>query len=230
MRAHRRSLALGLGTMLLVAGCQRGSLASVPAEQSSGPPPTFVSQETVAASSFADYCGSATISIDYAPYTTNSLAGYGWQFVVVDVTGIEPAIFNTPDGSAPPGFPKAAVSAGPSLMLYTPVDVQIAQAISGPATPGPGQFLVEGGTAGCYTMFVSPTPKVEIGMRYVFIVSDAPDASGKAALPVLKARFAWPVDANGVVATDDGPMSLEDLAKIVLSATPWSAPAGSIFP
>jgi hypothetical protein len=202
----------------------------VPAEQSSGPLPTLLAKETVAASPFTNYCGSATISIDYAPYTAKTLAGYGWQFVLVDVTGIEGAIFNTPDGSAPPGFPKAAASAGPSFMLYTPIDVQIAQAISGPATPGPGQFLVEGGTAGCYTMFVSPTPNVEIGMRYVFIVSDAPDASGKAALPVLQARFAWPVDAKGVVATDDGPMSLEDLAKIVLSATPSSAPAASSLP
>jgi hypothetical protein len=177
-----------------------------------------VAEATASATPSAGYCGSATISIDYAPYTTATLARYGWEFVVVDVVGFEPGTFNTPDGKAPAGFPKASGARDPNLVIYTPIDVQIDQAISGAWNLGRGQFLVEGGIVGCFTMSVYGTPKVEIGARYVFIVSDAPDASGRV-LPLPNVVFAWPVDPNGIVTTVDGLMSLDDLEKLVTQGT-----------
>jgi hypothetical protein len=177
-----------------------------------------------------DGCGSADISIDYLPYTVATLAGYGWSFVVADVVGFEPAIFNTPDGDAPPGFPERPSSPHPNpnaeAMVYTPVDVVIDRAISGPWSPGPSQFLIEGGTVfleggavDCFVMRVYPAPHVEPGASYVFILSDALDADGQKPLPVPKARFAWIVGPGGMVQTVDGPMSIDELTEIVSGAT-----------
>ena len=182
-----------------------------------------------------DDCGSATISIDYLPYTTATLAGYGWDFVVADVAGFEPAIFNTPDGSRPPDFPGRPSSPNPNgnaqALIYTPVNVVIDRPISGPWSPGPEQFLVEGGTVpleggpvDCFTMWVSPVTQVEPGSRYVFILSEALDNGGEDLLPRHKARFAWPVDQAGMVRTIDGLMSIDELTEIVLGAAPTPNP------
>jgi hypothetical protein len=159
--------------------------------------------------------------------------------VVADVVGFDPAIFNTADGSWPIGFPGRPTFPRPNNnaenMIYTPINVQIERAISGPWSPGPGQFLVEGGTiAGqyvfegetmdCFTMRVSPVPQVEPGSRYVFILSEALDNGGEEALPLHKASFAWPVDRAGMVRTVDGPMSIGELTQIVLDAAPSAQP------
>ena len=176
--------------------------------------------------------------IDYLPYTTATLAGYGWDFVVADVEGFDPAIFNTPDGSQPPEFPARPTVPRPNTnaedMIYTPVNVVIERAISGPWSPGPSQFLVEGGTVlleggpiGCFEMRVSPVPQVEPGSRYVFILTEALDNGGENPLPLQKARFAWPVDAAGTVLTPDGPMTIDELTQVVLGATPSPEPHGS---
>jgi hypothetical protein len=182
-----------------------------------------------------DRCGSATISIDYLPYTTSTLAGYGWDFVVADVVAFESAIFGTPDGSPPPGFPGWPSSPNPNdnllTPIYTPVNVVIHRAISGRWRPGPSRFLVEGGTVllesgavGCFEWRVSPVPSMRPGSRYVLILSEALDADGQNPLPLHKARFAWPVDPAGVVSTPEGPMSIDNLTKIVLDAAPSEAP------
>lgn len=176
-------------------------------------------------------CGSATVSIDYLPYTTAILAGYDWDFVVADVVGFEPAIFNTRDGIPPPGYPATSPripnpDGNAETMIYTPINVVIDRTISGPWRPGPFQLLVEGGTVlleggpvGCFTMSVSPVPHVEPGSRYVFILSEALDAEGEKPLPLPKARFAWPVNQTGNVVTVDGNMSIEALTELVQEAT-----------
>ena len=159
---------------------------------------------------------------------------------MADVVGFDPAIFNTPDGSRPPGFPDrpSSPNGNAETLIYTPVDVVIDRAISGPWRPGPGQFLVEGGTVAvhyvvedksidCFTMRVSPVPQVEPGSRYVFILSEALDNAGEQPLPLHKARFAWPVDPAGMVPTPDGPMSIDKLTRLVLDATPSLEPRGS---
>jgi hypothetical protein len=160
------------------------------------------------------------------PFTTATLAGYGWDFVVADVVGLDAAIFNTPDGSRPSEFPAQPTFPRPNnnaeTMIYTPINVEIDRVISGRWSPGPGQFLVEGGTIGCFTMWVSPVPHVEPGSRYVLVLSEALDDGGEDPLPLHKARFAWPVDPTGTVATPDGPKSIDQLTQIVTDARPSS--------
>jgi hypothetical protein len=161
---------------------------------------------------------------------------------VADVVGFAPAIFNTPDGSQPSGFPARPTFPRPNnnaeTMIYTPVNVVIDRAISGPWSPGPGEFLVEGGKVAvhyvvegksidCFEMRVDDVPRVDPGSRYVFILSEALDNGGEKQLPLHKARFAWPVDSAGMVATPDGRMSIDQLTTVVVDATPSLGPQGS---
>jgi hypothetical protein len=216
-----------------VAACQAGLGASQSFPQLAATPPSFAPiRSTLASPRSTSGCGSATISIDYLPYTTATLAGYGWDFVVADVVGFEPAIFNTPDGSRPPGFPPSGPSnADPDgnaeTLIYTPVNIVINRAISGRWKPGASQILVEGGTVfleggpvDCFEMRVSPVPHVEPGSTYVFVLSEALDAAGQNPLPLPKARFAWPVDRGGIAATADGNMSIEALTELAQNAAP----------
>jgi hypothetical protein len=217
MSMNPAPFAVGLATLLFVAGCSApGSIASVPPSPDSSP--SAVPEVTASAPPLSDdYCGSATINIDYQPLTTATMAETGWDFIVVNVVGFGAAYFNTSDGKAPPGFPKDSTT---DVMVYTPIDVAIDEAIGGVALSGGGRFLVEGGKVGCYTMFVTPTPQVEVGKSYVFITSVALDSTGKIELPLTKARFAWPIDSKGIVATVDGPMSIAQLRVKVLDARP----------
>jgi hypothetical protein len=223
-------VAVGCATLLVVAACQAGSRASGPWTNSTAAPPVASGPSTSAGESPQSTigCGSATISIDYAPYIAASLAGSGWDFVVADVVGFDPATFNTPDGSRPPDFLGRPSSPKPNYnaedMIYTPVNVEIDRAISGLWSPGPSHFLIEGGTVGCFRMWVSPVPQVKPGSRYVFVLSEALDNGGVKPLPLHKARFAWPVDRAGMVTTIDGRMSIDDLAEIVLGAAPSTEP------
>jgi hypothetical protein len=125
--------------------------------------------------------------------TTATMAETGWDFIVVNVVGFGAAYFNTSDGKAPPGFPKDSTT---DVMIYTPIDVVIDEAIAGVALPG----------------------AVEVGKNYVFITSVAFDSTGQSELPLPKARFAWPVDSKGIVTTVDGPMSIAQLRVKVLDA------------
>jgi hypothetical protein len=172
----------------------------------------------------ASLCGSTTMSIDYAPYTTAILAGYGWDFVVADAVAFGPAFFNTADGQRPPEF--GAKPSGHSRdpnrepRVYTPVDVVIERVINGRRIPGPSRFLIEGGTVGCFEMWVDAAPRVVPGSRYVFILTEAFDADGKDPLTDPKSVFAWPVDPSGQVTTVDGLMSIDELTEIVSAASP----------
>lgn len=208
-------------TVLLLTGCETAGSISVPPDASVGEttltPSSAPSPSTVAST---DGCGSANISVDYAPFTTSTLAGYGWGFAVGTVTSIEPAIFNTPDGSMPTGFMVKPGLGKPRAngKIYTPIDVQVDQAISGPMKPGVDRVLIEGGTVGCYTTRVDVSPVVEKGARYVFVVTDAQDSGGTSLLGLQEAKFAWPVDAVGTVETVDGPMTLDQLGQVVAKA------------
>jgi len=145
--------------------------------------------------------------------------------VVADVTGFGPAFFNTEDGARPPVPGDAVSSFNPNAetLVYTPVEVVIDHSITGELLPGPNRFLAAGGVVGCYTMRVYPTPVVEVGSRYVFIVTTALDNFGQSELSSKEAKFAWPVDEDGTVATVDGPMSIEQLTAIV-TAPPSLSP------
>ena len=213
----------------LVAGCAAPNISQ--------PGPTSVPTVTIAPTPSAaptaspeptGSCGSSTIWIDYAPYTTATLAGYGFDFVVADVVGFDPANFNTPDGKRPPGFGTRPSSPQPNpeaeTRIYTPVNVLIDHAISGSWSPGPDQFLIEGGTVGCFTIRVDAAPRVNPGSRYVFILNEALDSDGHRPGPEQEVVFAWPADSGGTVTTVDGRMSIDELTRIVREATPSPSP------
>lgn len=169
------------------------------------------------------------MSIDFAPYSIASLARRGRGFVLATVEGFEPAIFNTPDGRPPPGFPSRPSSPNPNgnaeAMIYTPINVVVDEVVTGSLGPGPGQIIVEGGTVGCFEMRVAPVPQVQSGSRYVFILTTALSDDGVTTLPMPKAVFAWPFEPGGrVVNTVEGPMLLDDLIRAVRDAAPPSQP------
>jgi hypothetical protein len=224
-----------LGLLLVVSACHTGALSSAIPTEPSEPQPTATSEATPTGPIDTHLCGSTDEFLDYLPYTTASLAERGWDFVLADVIGFEPAFFNTVDGKAPIGFPNPPSSLSPNpkadTLIYTPMDVNIVTVISGPWTPGTTEFLIEGGTVpieggevDCFTMRVDDVPHVQPKSRYVLVLSEALYADGEKALPFSKARFAWPVDANGTVMTHDGPMSIDDLTRVVSEVTPSSSP------
>jgi len=143
---------------------------------------------------------------------------------VADVNGHRPAFFNTEGGARPQASDGKLGSSYPDpnaeVMVYTPVEVDVNHSIKGPLVPGPNQFLIAGGVVGCYTMRVYPSPVVENGSRYVFILATAFDSSGENALSSKEAKFAWPVADDGTVATADGRMSIDELTDIVNTARP----------
>lgn len=224
--------ALVLTTACQLAGSRSSWPPSEPASATATPPTATATDvdrptPTPAATRVAtDGCGSATLTLDYVPLTTAKLAGWGWEFVVADVEGLAPAAFNTHDGKRPPGYGDKPTGSRPDsqTMIYTPVDVTVDEAISGPSRPGPSQFLVAGGTADCVVINVYPSPSVEVGSRYVFILADVFDNTGENELSLQEAKFAWPVDDKGIVSTVDGPMSIDELTEIVSETPPSPVP------
>jgi hypothetical protein len=219
-RTSARAVAVA-ATLLLVAGCvTAGGLTAPPkASSPSGASPSAIAPEV--------NCGTSSQWVDYAPYTIASLAASGKVFVVGEVKAIEPAIFNTADGKKPRGFfakPGTVANAQPNGKIFTPVVVLVDQVLRGETTPGVVRVLIEGGTIGCYTVRVDVAPVVERGGRYVLILEDGLDADGKKLLDLQQMMFAWPVDANDVVQTAEGPMLLASLAAIVAQASPTPAP------
>ena len=221
----------------VLAGCFSGAMESLPPAITSpalpSATPTAAVSTRTSASPVLTGCGGSTISIEYLPYTTVTLVGYGMDFVVADVVDVGPAFFNTPDGRPPEGFPKWPRDHGPNGnaedTIYTPIDVDIDQVMAGSWRPGLGRVLVEGGTVAveynaegkaihCFTERASPVPQVVPGSRYVFILSKALDNGGEQYLPLKKANFAWPVSATGSVPTPDGPMTLDELSEVVRAA------------
>jgi hypothetical protein len=67
-------------------------------------------------------------------------------------------------------------------------------------------------------MNVDVAPRITVGSRYVFILAEAMGADGDQPLASHEAKFAWPIDAAGMVTTVDGVMSIDELTSIVRSA------------
>lgn len=219
-------------TLILLAGCVTAGSVSAPPDASTelSAPPESTSPSTAPTSDPTGNCGSANISVDYVPYSVTSLANSGWTFAEAVVTSFEPAVFNTVDGTTPSGFMVKPAPGEPHSdgKIFTPVDVQVDLVISGRTKPSVDRFLIEGGTVGCYTTRVDVSPVVQKGARYVFVLADALDATGKSILDSQEAKFAWPVDDSGTVATPDGPESIDSLSGIVAKASP--VPQASAVP
>lgn len=91
--------------------------------------------------------------------------------------------------------------------VYTPFAAEVDQVIRGDARAGRMRVAVEGGTVGCYTVHVDVSPAIEPGRSYVFFLTDVVGAE-----PAPRNVWeAWPIDANNVVQTVQGPMPLGEL-------------------
>jgi hypothetical protein len=190
-------------------------------------------------------CVDVGMTVDYGPYTIAGMyvpgffpemvgaptedVAVGATIVVATVTGEEAGIFNTRDGSTPRGFgarPPWPSDRQESAMIYTPVDLQVERTIRGDVLPGALRAVTEGGTVGCSTFQVDDgPPRVEPGRRYVLFLSAAMDADGQRTFPLQEVEFAWPIDAEDVVQTVQGPMALVDLVRAIDQAAPDEGPA-----
>jgi hypothetical protein len=201
-------------TGVVAGGCVSapGSVGSPETSASSSITPE--SSPTLASSQADADCGVNFMSVDYAPYTIPSIVKNGGTIVEAHVLSTEPAFYNTGDGKKPRGFPNAygVVDAQPNGTIYTPVNVMVDRAFAGTVKPGALKVVVEGGTIGCYTLNVD-TPGVIIPKStYVFVLGDALTADGKTWKNQWQVKLAWPVGADGTVATSEGSMSLDALA------------------
>jgi hypothetical protein len=164
-------------------------------------------------------CGSALLWIDYAPTDVKTLVGRGLGFVVARVSSSEPAFFNTADGSAPDGF--MTKGSGPTTTLttvFTPYVVDVDQVLSRRGDVGERRVLVEGGAVGCILVTVEGTPKLRVSRSYVLVLADAKDVDGNDLIGLERVVFAWPIGSSGIVATVDGPLTIESLRDIVAAA------------
>lgn len=214
------TLFAGIAIALLLLGCT----APLGATTSSDPPAaSTATTPTSGVPGTAGDCQVVSVAAELAPYTIASLAAEGKGFVVGDVKAIQPAIYNTLDGKRPRNFqPQQASAAEPGTMgqILTPVVLQADQILSGDAATGSLRVVVQGGTIGCDSMRVDVAPVVEVGQRYVFVLSDAFDADGLKLPNLSLVRFAWPMGADGVVATPEGALPLANLAQTVAKAAP----------
>lgn len=148
-----------------------------------------------------------------------TLVGYGWGFVSGRVTAWEPAFFNTADGSAPEGFlSKGARLANFAATAFTPYVVDVDRVLTGSGDTGVRRALAEGGTVGCVLVTVDGAPRLAPGASSVLVLADAKDVDRNDLKGLQRVHFAWPIDASGVVATADGPLTLDALSDIIQKA------------
>ena len=181
-----------------------------------GAAPTALPPDAPTASADIDEsCGSASLWVDYAPVDVKTLVVSGATMQLARVTGSEPAVFNTADGSAPDGF----LTKGRSFAtVYTPYDVEVDQVFAGEGDAGAGVVLVEGGVVGCIEVTVDGAARLTVGSTYVLTLGTAKDVAGKAMIGPQTVVFAWPLDVSGVVHTPDGAMTTTELGTVVESA------------
>ena len=210
---------------LSTVGCTRlpdGGASTVAAPGATGAP-----SATAAQAPLDRACGSYRWSVEYAPYSVETLAQNG-VFVLGHMTAVEAAVFNTSDGAVPIGFPRPALDAvaspQPNGKVLTPVTLSVDRVLQGEIGSGGIRAFVEGGTVGCITVEIAGAPKIDQKAQYVFVLGAAFDADGKRMPDVWSLPFAWPVDDADVVQTVDGPMTLDDLTRLL------AAPKASVVP
>ena len=109
--------------------------------------------------------------------------------------------------------------------IVTPALVQVERVIHGSVGPGQLRFLIEGGRVGCETLRVDTTATVEIGRRYVLFLYPSQEADGTLHPETLRlGHDAWPVDAQDVVSTANGPMPLAELVDAIDRVTAMPIP------
>ncbi len=164
-------------------------------------------------------CLLVTISPTSAPQTVDYVAQAADVVVIARIDAIGPARWNTLDGTQPLGDSPATEYAS----IYRPVSITTERMLRGSGPPITSVRL-SGGDIDCSGVWYGNVPEVSPGHRYVLpLVSGSAGAAGAADGPWL--FWAWPVNANGTIATPDrGTMSASALQKALRK---WETPAPS---
>lgn len=99
-----------------------------------------------------------------------------------------------------------AAAFGGEAQVYTPFTIDVEQVIHGEADPGRTLVAIEGGTIGCYSVYVDTVPTLQVGARYVLFLTSPVGTD-----PPPEVWDVWRVDDQGVVSTYQGRITLSDL-------------------
>jgi hypothetical protein len=221
LRRPPHGLLAGIAAAAFLLGCSAGVRPTGSADSSSPVPGT------------TEDCEQVDVAASLAPYTIASLVAEGRTIVAGAVTAIDAPIYNTRDGTRPPAFlapHDPPIEPGTMGQILTPVVLDPGQILSGGAAARALRVAIQGGVIGCDAMRVDVAPAVEIGRRYVFVLADAVDADGLTMPDLPLVRFAWPMDTEDVVATPEGALPLNELARLVAQAAPPSSGNPTIAP
>ncbi len=223
MSRHVVRLAV-LAAALVVVGCTRAGAPSAPLDS---PAATIsassdASQSAAAASTAAD-CVTLYESIDSLDPTLENLRPVSKDVVVGTVTSEGAPFWNSPTGNGPK--PGEKIGEGNEFYILTPYQVTVEQAVAGARAPGQITVVVEGGQIGCDKFDVSPPVTLSAKTKYVLFLKPSLAADGTGAMKQPMAFLAFPVQADGTVATPlDGAVSIAGLSSTLASGAQSTAP------
>jgi hypothetical protein len=210
-----RALA-GIAAATLVAACVTEAGGTTPDPRASD---LVTPQTTTAAAS--DECGSMSLDATFAPFTIADLVSRGNVLVVGTVKAIEPSIYNTSDGKRPRGFGTMQGTVdNPNADIITPVVILVSKDVNSSLKPGAVRAYIRGGTVGCFQERVDFAPSLQAKVLYAFVLQDGTDADGTHSKDFREILYAYVVDANNMVQTEQGKISLDNLIQQVQSVTP----------
>ena len=205
-----------LAIAALVAACVTEAGGTTP-----DPSASYLTTPRATEATASDECGALYVEGTPVPVTIQKLVSQGRALIIGTVTAIEPSMFNTSDGKRPRGF--GTMQGGlsnPSAHIITPVVVLLSKDINSGLKPGSVNAYIKGGTVGCYQEKVSFAPDLAVKNRYVFVLQDGTNADGKHSKDRPEIVYAYPVDADDMVQTDQGKISVSDVIKQAESVTP----------
>lgn len=226
-----RKLNQQLATVMLLAAGALSACTAAPGAPDSQQPSDGSAASGAAPSAEAD-CYGINESVDTPPRTIAALSEFTDAVVIAEVKAIEGGVWNTKDGAKPERANGPRFNPG----IQTPINLQITETIRGDDGPGAIRVVNPGGTADCVEHVVDNAARVEKGKTYAFFLQPSPDADGvrRPELPLIV--VAYPVSADGSVATEyDGTLSHDEFVALVESpvappTTPEPTPAGTDNP
>ena len=211
MRASNRRFTVSI---LLAAGLM-GACSAGPGAPT--PQPTEAPAESTSDPTGDPNCYGINESVDTPPRTVAALSRFTDSVVIAEVKAIEGGVWNTKNGSKPEQARGPRFNPG----IQTPINLQILETIRGDHGPGAIRVVNPGGTADCVEHIVDNAARVEMGKTYAFFLQPSPDADGvrRPELPLVV--VAYPVAADGSVATEyDGTLSHDDFVALVENPVP----------
>jgi hypothetical protein len=153
------------------------------------------------------------MSISHIPYTIETLSSPSTKTALVGtVKSIEAGTWNTQNGSKPDLSRRPGPHFNPEIL--TPVNLSVDEPVFGDPKSGAVRVLNEGGTSDCSVVNVPSSPRLEVGGRYVFWLSDGIDFDGTHRPDLHMIIAAWSVDhADNVTTEEDGVVPLADLVR-----------------